>query len=455
LLFLYFRKGGLFGFLGDYEARPFSLAERLLTEPRVVLFYVSLLLYPVSERFSIAHAFPVSTSVIHPFSTLPAILAIAGSLAFLIIRGRKNPLISFSFLFFFLNHLIESSVFALELVFEHRNYIPSMFFFVPVSVGLTRAIHSTAKRGMRHLFSAFTLLLITALGLSTFSRNFAWKDTKSLWIDALRKAPDQMRVHHNLGFSYQERGDLGKAIYHFEKALRSPEVHRKDEAFATLYHLGKAYSEKGDREKAKSCYLEAIRMKPDFSPSLVNLAVLFEEEGHLDTADRYIMEALKTDPGGGVTNLNTGIYLLTKGMPEAAVPHLNIAVKEKATKGKALLHLGAAYKWMGQRGRAYVHLKNCSELDPGNLTPRLHLAEIYVASGQQGKAREEARRIAEIIAHDPRILGQVADLISGKGRQGGTVFQGDILKPLILSAMTRQSEKMKDLGETLKKEMEK
>jgi hypothetical protein len=104
--FLYYRKGGLLGFLGDYDARPFSLAERLLTESRVLLFYVSLLVYPISSRFSVAHSFPLSTSLLHPLSTLLSVMAIAAMLALLIALAKKHPLISFSFLFFFLNHLM-------------------------------------------------------------------------------------------------------------------------------------------------------------------------------------------------------------------------------------------------------------------------------------------------------------------------------------------------------------
>ena len=49
---------------------------------------------------------------------------------------RIFPVVGFSLLFFLLNHLIESSVIALEILFEHRNYLPSMFLFLPVAMGV-------------------------------------------------------------------------------------------------------------------------------------------------------------------------------------------------------------------------------------------------------------------------------------------------------------------------------
>jgi hypothetical protein len=57
-----------------------------------------------------------------------------------IYKLRKWPILSFAVLFFFLNHAIESSIIPLELIFEHRNYLPGMFLFWPVAVGLERLI---------------------------------------------------------------------------------------------------------------------------------------------------------------------------------------------------------------------------------------------------------------------------------------------------------------------------
>ena len=56
------------------------------------------------------------------------------------LMARRKPLLSFCMLFFFLNHLVEGTVIPLELIYEHRNYIPSMLFFVPVAYGMVRCL---------------------------------------------------------------------------------------------------------------------------------------------------------------------------------------------------------------------------------------------------------------------------------------------------------------------------
>ena len=118
-----------FSWLNGYRNRPFTLTERILTEPRIVLFYLSQIFFPLPNRLSVEHDVILSTSFFQPWSTLPAIL-----LTFLLIglgfsQIRKRPLIALAVLFFFLNHIIESSIIPLELVFEHRNYLPSMMVF--------------------------------------------------------------------------------------------------------------------------------------------------------------------------------------------------------------------------------------------------------------------------------------------------------------------------------------
>jgi hypothetical protein len=123
---------------------------RLLTESRVIIIYLSLLLYPMPDRLSIAHGLGISTSMVNPVSTLASLLLIAGIVGSLIVVAKKYPLISFSFLFFLVNHLLESTVLPLELVYEHRNYIPSMLFFVPFAMGFTHLLERfRPKRGMR------------------------------------------------------------------------------------------------------------------------------------------------------------------------------------------------------------------------------------------------------------------------------------------------------------------
>ncbi|MBW1692321.1 MAG: hypothetical protein JRJ70_16555, partial [Deltaproteobacteria bacterium] len=94
----------------------------------------------MSTRLSLNHDIAISHSLFNPPTTMLAIVLIIGMLFGAIYLSRRYPLISFCVFFFFLNHIPESTILPLELIYEHRNYIPSMLFFVPIAIGLLKAI---------------------------------------------------------------------------------------------------------------------------------------------------------------------------------------------------------------------------------------------------------------------------------------------------------------------------
>ena len=67
VLLAYFTMSHPFAFISRVSSvRPFTLMERLLTEPRVVIGYLSQIFYPLLTRFSIEHSVTVSTSLLDP-----------------------------------------------------------------------------------------------------------------------------------------------------------------------------------------------------------------------------------------------------------------------------------------------------------------------------------------------------------------------------------------------------
>jgi len=113
---------------GPVPGRDFSVTQRLLTQPRVLSDYLGRLFWPDIDRMSLLHpGYPVSRGLLHPPTTLYAILGwavVSGGALYAAVRGRV-PALAFGVLWFLAGHLLESTVVPLELVFEHRNYLPS------------------------------------------------------------------------------------------------------------------------------------------------------------------------------------------------------------------------------------------------------------------------------------------------------------------------------------------
>ena len=123
-----------------YQYRTFTMSERVLTQFRVVLYYLSLLLYPHPSRLNLDYDFPISKTILDPPTTLISILIVGGLIGYSIWTAKKRPMISFCILWYFGNLVIESSIFPLEMVFEHRLYLPSVGPIILFSLLMVRGI---------------------------------------------------------------------------------------------------------------------------------------------------------------------------------------------------------------------------------------------------------------------------------------------------------------------------
>jgi len=118
----------------------------VLTQCRVVLYYVTLLIYPHPSRLNLDYDFPISKAILDPPTTLISILIIAGLLGYSIWAAKKRPMVSFWILWYFGNLVIESSIFPLEMVYEHRLYLPAVGPFVLFSLLVLRGLERLKQR---------------------------------------------------------------------------------------------------------------------------------------------------------------------------------------------------------------------------------------------------------------------------------------------------------------------
>jgi protein O-mannosyl-transferase len=450
LLYFFSKHGNIFSFLKGYENRPFTLAERLLTQPRIFIFYITLLLYPMPNRLSIAHSFELSTSLFEPVTTFFAILFVFGLIAFSLAIARKSPLFAYCILFFVVNHFIESTIFSLELVFEHRNYLPSMLFFIPVAAGLCYLLdHFSNRKRMKYVLSAFIVLLLVGLGNSTFMRNFTWRNGESLWIDASEKAPGESRVHHNLGRFYQDHGFRQAAIEEYKKALQAPVGHRRDEEIVTHYNLAKLFTDLGDTQVAKTHYEKAIAMNPRFIPALNNLAALLDRLGETESANALLRRVLEFDPCDGHANLNTGLHYLRIKEHDKAIQHLTKARESVALEGDRLLYLGIAYKQRGEYGRSSIYLRRALDLRHRAMDAHLHLAEVYARTGLPAKAELEAEKAIELLMEDKRHPYRIIRQMTEPAETLHAEPALEIILPFISKVLGKRSAELNELEELI------
>jgi hypothetical protein len=109
------------------------------------------------------------------------------------------PLITFGVLFFLLGHALESSVFALEITFEHRNYLPMLGILFPLFFYLLYPLKYASNLRLRQ-FAAF--LFIALCAYDTWTRSSTWSSPFVLAESEVAHHPNSARNNGQMGYSY-------------------------------------------------------------------------------------------------------------------------------------------------------------------------------------------------------------------------------------------------------------
>jgi protein O-mannosyl-transferase len=340
-VWLWFR-GDLPSLLG-YDSRLFSPTERVLTQARLIWFYLSQLLYPIPSRLSIVHDVELSRSLLDPWATLPAVVLLVGLASAALWQSRRRPFVSFSVLFFLLNHLIESSILGLELVFEHRNYLPSLFLFVPPAIGLAWVIDRLQPRTSQ-VVRLCAALIVLGMASGTWVRNLAWADARTFWLDAGMKAPQSVRPIANLAYEYYERiGDYRTAFKLYHQALMLQDYNR---ITRSLLHVNIAclYNFAGVFQRANEHIETALELTPEFDQARNQQALILCDAGKLDDAYAVILPLVETRPLSPDYRCTLAYILLKCGRIAEGMSQLEAALKiaPKAPKLMSLSGIGAS-----------------------------------------------------------------------------------------------------------------
>jgi Flp pilus assembly protein TadD len=271
-------------------------------------------------------------------------VTIAALIALAILTAKREPLLSYGIFWFFGNLAIESSVIGLELVFEHRNYLPSMFIILAMVALVFRYVKPT------WLGIVCLCVVGTLFAVWTYARNRVWKDELSLYRDCVEKSPAKARPHNNYGAILLRRGRLPEAIDEFQMALR---------------------------------------IKPAYADAHYNLGNALVKQGNLTNGIYHFSEALGRQPGNvkALNNLAATLVLLER-YPEAT-ENLKKALVINPTDPDLHRNLAFVLKKQGDLEGARQHFSRVLEINPANETARRNLEQIERRMQEAGDKQRE------------------------------------------------------------------
>lgn len=385
--------------LDDYALREFSLSERMMTEGRILLEYLSLIIWPDITRMGVmADWQSLSTSIFSPPTT-----ALAGlfwvCVAGLSIRIRnRQPIIAFGLIFFIVGHILESSVFALELRFDHRNYLPSIGIYLIIVVGL----HQTLKPMASSSIIKMALCLIPiSLTISTYSAASAWSSQIGYAQIEAKRFPHSYRANHGLAEIYrvlanQEQSDTNKQTWlrkhaeiHFRKAIEN----KPASAVASLSLLQllcdtQGHVESSEIERAKIRILNSIQhastpgtfseflQTPIYRNCLGNAEIMKLIDASLEAKAAYPWVQ------ASIALLKASM-LADEGKISEAFSILNEALAKEPNSPIVLVEKSRLLLAIGEYDLAYEIFANIdSDLIPTAFQPSFHSLELAISSSK-------------------------------------------------------------------------
>ena len=404
--------------LGGYADRDFTLTERLLTQPRVIVFHFSQLLWPLPGRFSIEHDFVLSTGLLTPPQTLAALAAVFGwcALGLWALCQQSYRLQCFLLLWVPVTLAIESSVVPLEMVFEHRMYMPTLGLALLIGLGMLDLQRRTKRLQQSALAAA--LVVIVLLGVSTHLRLPVWSSLRSLYELAALHAPERPRVWSLLGQAYREQGDREKALKAYSRAL---ELNRREPLAAVnratllvemgLYrqaladfrlaildspedagifnNLGIVYAILGESQSAIESFRESLRLDPDYADAQYNLASQYKDQRQYPQAQALIESALNKLPDKAKYRTLLAEIQMRRGRLDDALTGLNQVLSQYPEQVSARFFRSLILAQLGRFAESLADVGLVLSQRPEYDAALLHRGRLLRQSGNLNSARSD------------------------------------------------------------------
>lgn len=382
-----------------------------LNQPNVVLHYLHLAIWPYPLNFDYLWRVANTWNQLVPGIVVISILLILTLWAFF-----RKPYVAFLAIFFFFILAPTSSVMPiLDLAVEHRMYLPlisvvlivvfSIYHIVLIS-NKNHRINSALSRGIAVLLFSATL---AALGALTYLRNEDYQNSIDIWRDAVAKAPDNPRAHHNYAFNLAEAGYVDQALHEYQIAISQapnmPLFHgnygellgklgRYQEGLVELrmavrldpknykyyYTLGTLLLRKGSLDNAIICLDEAIQINPKAGVPYAGLASAFLTKNQLGKALEQIHKAISLEPYIPGFHYQLGVILLRLGdLPEARRSFRD-AIYLDGNSGTMTSDVGWAFHEHGMDQEGLINLRLALSLKPSHTRSQVRLAWILATS---------------------------------------------------------------------------
>lgn len=213
---------------------------------------------------------------------------------------------------------------------DRYTYLPHVGLFVLMIWFAADVLTVRQSRSRFAIITAVAVLIFVPLTWAAFIQASYWRNSETLWTHTLAVTSDNDVALNNLGYLCADRGEMDKALSHFESAARIRSGKQNPH-----YDLGSAFvqmnladtlARKGRSDEAMAHYEEAMRLQPNYADAYYNRGSVLFAKGRIDEAIADWEKTLQIQPNDADAHTGLGNALLRKALLREAIAHYEKAL---------------------------------------------------------------------------------------------------------------------------------
>lgn len=384
----------------EVKPQDYNLAERLFFLTYSFVSYLRLLIFPV--RLAPFYGYPDPGPA--GYLLYPLLSLLLGILLWRVSRRDKKVLWAFSFLFISL-----LLTFAFQVVSIRDTLYADRYLYLGVPAFFVALALVAGRYRLRGTDRAVWALLLLAAVLS-FSRSRVFKNSETIWTDAIAKKYHNPLAYNNRGHYYRQISQYEKALADYNAALEiNPDYH------LSLNNRGKVYFDQGKVDLALADFNRCLSLAPEFPGALANRGAALASKGRTGEALRDLDKALSLDPVNTAALSNRALAFYNRD--EFAKSAADITAYLALEPGDAdMYNLRAlCYNQMEMKKEALADYNRAIELKPGQGVFWQNRSYFFNKTGDIPRAMDDIAKAKALgLNIDPAYLRHLESKMPGK-----------------------------------------
>lgn len=380
-----------------YATLDYSALERVLTQLRILAEYVQMLLIPNLSSMTFYHDdVRASQGLLTPWTTAVALSSWLAICALAYAWRHTHAWFVFGVAWFLAGHALESSFVPLELMFEHRNYVPSLGLILAVIMVAAQFLLKFSQPRVAISAAVIAVMAFTSL---TFIRASLWTDAETLARALIERNPKSHRAWAQYAQWLETRSEELTIIYaasHGAAILAPRDISMRLKMMQYISYMGLTIEQLGLREQ------QPIRDDHGKVLLQINQQALQTRRDELGAAVAKILQqrAERVTTQQALSEL-TRCILQKRPQCTALIPYMEKWLSALVINTELRSTSRQIYAWMQARmalsqaefGRALATINAAIALDPSHVLSHQHLAAVLMASGKFDQAAAKLKEV--------------------------------------------------------------